>query len=394
MHVFGVIAEYDPFHNGHAYHLSQMRKHGATHIVVALGADFTQRGEPAYVNRLARAKAALQNGADLVIAMPITGTLAGAQRFAENGITMLNALGCVETLSFGSECGDINALQHIVKLLQSDVLNQKINQSLSCAQTFAALRESAVRELYGKDAADLLKTPNNSLAIAYIQAIQSQKAQISLHTVKRNGVGHGEDPKDSFASAGYLRTLKSEDMQPYMPKNVFELIQNEILSDRAPVFMDSMEIAILSRLRALKQEDFFTLADCSEGLEHRLYTAVRRARTIKELEAIVKTKRYPLARIRRLYLSAALGITRSDAVLTPQYLRVLGANQRGFEILKHCKKTATLPFIQKASEGNALTGPAKHQWDLDNAAADFYALGMPIPTACGHEYTQKFFNSK
>lgn len=395
MHVFGVIAEYDPFHNGHAYHLSQIRKDGATHIVVALGADFTQRGEPAYINRLARAKAALQNGADLVIAMPITGTLAGAQRFAENGVALLHALGCVETLSFGSECGDINALKNIAELLQNELLNQKISQNLSSPQTFAALRENAVRELFGNDAADLLKNPNNSLGIAYIQAIRSLNAEISLHTVKRNGAKHGESPVDSFASAGYLRSFKTtRDMQAYIPENVAQLLQNEFASNRAPVLMDSMEIAILSRLRALREDDFCNLPDCSEGLEHRLFAAVRKAGSMKELEEALKTKRYPLARLRRFYLSAALGITNEDSVLLPQYLRVLGANQRGFEILRHCKDTASLPIIQKAADANSLTGAAKHQWELDNAAADFYALGMPVPVACGYEYTQKFFSLK
>ena len=395
MHVFGVIAEYDPFHNGHAYHLSQMRKAGATHIVVVLGADFTQRGEPAYVNRLARAKAALQNGADLVIAMPITGTLAGAQRFAENGVALLNALGCVETLSFGSECGDIDALKNIAELLRNDLLNQKINQTLSSPQTFAALRENAVRELFGNDAADLLKTPNNSLGIAYIQAIRSLNADFSPHTVKRNGAKHGGSPVTLFASAGYLRSLKTvQDMQGYIPENVTQLLQNEITAERAPVLMDSMEIAILSRLRALCESHLCDLPDCSEGLEHRLFTAVRKAGTLKELEEALKTKRYPLARLRRFYLSAALGITKADSVLLPQYLRVLGATQRGFEVLKHCKDTARLPIIQKASDANVLTGAARHQWELDNAAADFYSLGMPIPVACGYEHTQKFFSLK
>lgn len=391
MPIWGVIAEYDPFHLGHAYHLQAMREAGATHIAVALGADFTQRGECSLLYRRARARAALAGGADLVLALPVTGTLAGAERFARAGIGLLSGLGCVTTLSCGSECGDTEKILSLSEELHRQSINEQIAASLGSPRSFAAIREEAVREVLGEDAAALLKNPNDILALEYANAIRTQNAGFSFHAVKRQGAGHEGSPQGGFASAGYLRSLDdAEKMAPWIPEETLRILREETKAGRAPGDTRRLESFLLGRLRSMTDAQYADLPDCSEGLEHRLQNAARTAASLKQLEENIKTKRYPLARVRRVLWQAALGIGKEDAATPPQYLWVLGASDRGLEILSEVKHTATLPLVTCAQDAAALTGSAKRQWELDQKAADCYALCMPSPAPCGYELTEKF----
>ena len=326
-----IIAEYNPFHNGHAYHIEQTRAAGATHIAVVMSGSFVQRGEPAFLPKRVRAKAALLGGADLVLELPAAFACAPAERFAQGAVALAQGLGCAAMLSFGSENGSTAALEQVVQALAHPQLGAALEPFLAQGMPFAAARGQALRRLGLAEAAQVLENPNDTLAVEYLRALQAQGGSLELLAVRRQGVGHHGGSSGGFASASYLRSLpKQQALGQWVPKAAAELYQQawEQGQHIDPVRLDS---AVLAVLRSLPRERFAALPDLSEGLEHRLYTAVRQACSLEEIAALAKSRRYAHARLRRLVYSAFLGLPQTPAL--PPYLRLLGANPKGQEIL-------------------------------------------------------------
>jgi len=393
--VAGIIAEYDPFHKGHAAHIAATRAPdggGATHVVAVISGSFTQRGEPALLTKFRRAEMALAEGADLVLELPLPFAMAPAESFAAGGVAILRGLGCVDTLSFGSECGDTAPLEALAALTATPAYRQALQEALATGIPYAAAGQAAAAAVLGEEAAAPLASPNNTLGLEYIRAAQQQKADFTFFTLQRQGALHTDTaPKQGFASATLLREIARHgniaEAAAYMPERTYAILKaaaeaGEITADAA-----KLEAALLARLRRMTPEDFAALPWLSEGLENRLYKASRTAATYDDLLAAVKTRRYPMARLRRVLWAALLGLTAADTNELPPYIRVLGMNARGREIL--AASAPILPLLTRTAQVGALDARAKRLFALECAATDLHALAMPRPLPCGTDHTEK-----
>ncbi len=389
MTVAGIVAEYNPFHRGHAYQLEQTKSAGATHIVAVMSGNFVQRGEPAIAFKHARVKAALDSGVDLVIELPVPWACAAAMTFARGAVGLLHALGIVDILSFGSESGDLKTLQNTALALASDKLNNgAIGGQIETGMTFAAARESAVRGIFGDAAANVLKNPNDTLAVEYIRVLNESGSTIKPFAVKRVGAGHDKAGSASgYASASQIRQsiLAGDDFEQLLPPSSFAALQEEIAAHRAPALYSRLETAVLAALRTMTAADIAKAPDVSEGIENRIFEAARKAVNLEELFGLAKTKRYTHARIRRIVLHSFLGIEAADSMGPPPYIRVLGVGRGGRELLRLARKTATLPVVMKAADIFALDETANRIFALECKAADIFALSLPEILPCGLE---------
>lgn len=392
MKIAGIIAEYNPFHSGHAYHIAQTRSAGATHIVAVMSGNFVQRGEPAILEKHARAEMAMRGGVDLVLELPIPWCCARAQDFARAGISLLHAMGCVDLLSFGSECGKTDLLRQMAEDLESPRMSACLRGYLDEGLSLPAAREKAAAQCLGDETASLLRGANDALALEYLRALRALHSPIVPLAVGRIGAQHDEaKSKGGFCSASHVRRLLLQNDAQWresLPAPSAEILLREIERERAPISYRALEPAVLAQLRRLTPADFARLPDISEGLEYRLYDAARSAISLETLFAAAKTKRYTHARIRRLMLHAFLGITRESTAMSPPYLRVLGFNERGREILRRMRSTAKLPVVMRASDIRALSPTAQYIYRLGASTTDLFALAMPKSRPCGMEQTE------
>lgn len=388
--VAGIVAEYNPFHNGHARLIEAARAAGATHVAAVMSGNFIQRGGPAAIPKFLRAEAAVASGADLVLELPLPHAMATARRFARGAVFLLGALGCVDTLAFGSECGAVAPLRRAAEILHTPECSAATKRRLECGVTYAVARQHALADLTGQETAALLETPNNTLAIEYLTALSHFGLSMEPFTIKREGAPHDSDVVDrNSASASLLRRLLAEDgvqaLAPYVPPNAFKLYLEGEGRCLLPCREGRLDTAVLAALRTMDREFFAALPDLSEGLEDRLYNAVRRSVSLRELLEAVKTKRYPLSRIRRLVWNAFLRIPAKAAQNPPPYLRILAMNRRGKEILS--MSSPTLPLSASLRDLERLGGECARFARLEARAGDLYALALPTPQPCGGDYT-------
>ncbi len=367
MDAVGIVAEYNPFHGGHAYQIAQTRRLlGECAVVCVMSGHFVQRGECAVLDKWGRARRALEGGADLVLELPTVWAASSAESFARGAVDVLEATGVVTHLSFGSERGDVDALRRVAACLDSpqypDVLRRFLDQGLP----FAVCRQAAVDELLGPGLAELLAQPNNNLGIEYIRALNAAKSGAQPITIPRVGARHDGGDHSDYPSASFVRG---------------ELLSGRIPADN-PASLKWGERWVLGRLRVLDEEDFAALPDCGEGLSHRLCRAARQGRTLEEVYDLAKTKRYAHARIRRAVLWAALGLRAEDRPDKPPYLRVLGATERGRALLREMKGKAALPVITKPTHGRGIP-----LLELEGRCTDLYQLCRKTPGPCGLEWT-------
>ncbi len=330
MKVCGIIAEYHPFHSGHRYHIDMTYEKGATHIAVVMSTSFVQRGEPAMFDLFTRAKAALQQGADLVAALPTPYCMAGAGVFCRAGVESLSLLGC-DSISFGCETS-ADALFALKEACASALQSEVFLQSMAKGMHFARARAEAVQALCG--AANALNDANTALALGYLEANDRLPFPMQPTVIARAGVSHdAASPENGFASASYLRKHPKE-WDPYLPDAPLftNALQNGQTVD--PILAQRILLALL---KTKTPADWAMTAGVSEGLENKLYEAAQRAMSVGQLLDECKSKRYPLSSLRRMLWSAALGIT--DALQKKEVpgLWILGANQKGYEILSRAR---------------------------------------------------------
>ena len=380
----GIVAEYNPFHNGHAAQLAAARAAGASCIAVAMSAGAVQRGEVPILPESVRVRAALASGADIVAALPAPYACAGAEAFAAAGVRLLAALGC-DTLAFGAETPDAARLMDAARLLLSEKINEQLRKNLDAGQTFAAARAAAA-EAACPGMGALLREPNNILGVEYCKAILTQNAALTPLPLPRLGTAHGgttgQHGAVAMASAGYLRTLPVCDWAPFVPASAQELYrqaeQDGLL--RSSVKFDA---ALLALLRTQTAADFAGVRSVNEGLEHRLAAAVRTAADREELYALLKTKRYPHARLRRLALDAALHIP-PDLPPVP-YIQVLGARKQVLPRLKQAALPAGTALADLQRTGQA----AEQIGNLHSKMVDFSALCRDKTRPMGLAFTTK-----
>ena len=392
--ICGMITEFNPFHAGHRALIEAARLHGATHIVAVMSGSFVQRGEPAAFSKWARAEMALNCGVDLVVDLPLPWALSGAENFAFGGVSLLESLGCVDLIAFGSECGDAALLEETARSILSPAMQASLRARLQTGCTFAKARQEAVRELFGNRMAELLSSPNNILGIEYCKSLQTLGSAIRPFTIRRRGAAHdsaGQIEDGQAPSSSQIRAALRGGGLPdsLMPEKARDIALREIAAGYAPSNPALWERAVLSRLRRMTEAEFSRLPDLSEGLEHRLYEASRSAGSLEALFDSIKTKRYPHARIRRLAYSAYLGIFRDELPDKPPYLHVLGFTAQGREILKCAKISTKVPIITNFSDSLSLDKPSRHVIELESMASDLYSLSLPCIRPCGLEWTSK-----
>ncbi len=392
MQNIGIIAEFNPFHNGHKHLIDTVKKSGNAVICVMSG-NYVQRGDTAITDKFTRAKMAVMNGADLVVELPTPWAMSTAQNFATGAVGILNALGITDKIVFGSESGDIDALKQTASVLKSADFNNKVNKKINTvSSTFAAARSKIFESDY-PTLSHIINSPNDTLGAEYILASERVGFKGEFGCIKRIGAAHDSLDTDVTVSASLIREkIKSdefENISVFLPDSTADILKNSPISD-----IRKIENAILCKLRMdFSGDKFPALPDISEGIENRLKNAVLIATSFEELLALTKTKRYTLARIRRLCLSAFLGIDNSFFGKLPPYIRVLAMGKNGEELLKQANKNSSLPIITKTKQLNLDDGFTKKVWSLESVASDIYALSLNPPRKCGDEYYQKIIKA-
>lgn len=399
MRIGGIIAEYNPFHNGHRWLIDQMRSDNgakATHIVAVMSGNFVQRGEPAILPKEERVKMALENGVDLVVELPLPYVLSSAEGFADGAVALLHNMGCVDLLGFGSECGDAAQLEETAAILDDERFLKRMRFFLDGGVSYAEARQSALREMTGARA-NLLDGANNTLALEYIRALRRRGDTMERFTVQRRGAAHDAVlPSGTTASATYIREMtevgRMRSAEPYMPLSAYRLLVQATTDGKCPAQAKRAERALLYALRRMSQADMALLPQVSEGLDNRLYKATRTAVDLDGLIDAVRTRRYPAARVRRLLWAAFAGVTAADRLETPPYIRVLGLNKRGEEILAAVKETGVsrkngVSLLTRSPQAEKLPDAARRMFQLECLADDLYDLTLPALRPCGSDYT-------
>ena len=378
METAGVVAEYNPFHRGHAWHMAETRRRlGGGAVVCVMSGHWVQRGECALTDKWSRAAAALMGGADLVVELPTPWAMASAESFARGAVALLAATGVVDALSFGSEAGELAPLEAAAAALDAPDYPDRLRAALALGQSFPAARQAAAGGLA------CLSGPNNNLGVEYLRALRALGGSIRPMTVPRRGAAHDGPAAEGFASASALRGLiragRAGEAEPYLTQPWTGEAADLRYADRA----------VLARLRTMGEGDWAALPDggAAEGLPARLAEAARRAGSLGEFYALAKTKRYPHARLRRLAVAAFLGMRAADRPAAPPYVRVLGLSEMGRELLRRMKNTCPLPVITKPAQARELEGPARALFEAEARYTDLYGLCFPTPRPCGGEWT-------
>lgn len=382
MRAAGIVAEYNPFHNGHAYLARRAREAGAECVVAVMSGNFVQRGEPAIFDFPTRARAALLCGVDLVIQLPSVYAVSGAQSFAGAGIELLDALGCVDTVVFGSECGDTARISEAARLLGSGEFPALLKEELAHGMSFASARENALRRL-SPACAELIASPNDILAVEYVSALARIGSGMKPLAVGRVGSGHDSDEiVGGFAGASKIRELirSGSDITGLVPPQAAELYRAAEQAD-----IRRAERAILYKMRCVSAAELACAPDISEGIENRILSAAREACSLEELYSLAKSKRYSHARIRRIILNCFLGVTAELAAARPPYIRIGGFTPAGAELLREASERSRLPILAKTADISALGEQAKAVFAAECRAGDIYALCLPHAAECGAE---------
>lgn len=388
MSCVGIIAEFNPLHTGHKRIIDCAHTLGDT-VVCVISGNFVQRGDVAVISKHQRAKFALLCGADIVAEMPVLWSMSTAQNFALCGVWQLYNLGC-DKIVFGSECGDIAALNQAAEVLGSIDFLTLATEKAKSGITFAAAREAAAAEM-GVDFT-LLRNPNDNLGIEYIIAAKKLNLPIEFHCIKRIGAGHDSgEITDGYVSASYIRQelLRGNIgyTERFMPREIRGIIQPEHIAD-----ISRLENAILCSLRTKTAEQLKNLPDINEGLENKIYFSARVATSLDELYNMIKTKRYTLARIRRLILAAFLNVDNTFFMRTPPYVRVLGFSEQGLNHLK--KPQGLIPVVTRAAQIKELDSDAQKVYDTECRATDIYNLALGKPLECGSEQRMKILKKE
>ena len=379
MNTIGIVAEYNPFHAGHARHIRETRRlfPEQTAVVAVMSGNWVQRGECAVTDKWSRTETALAGGVDLVLELPTVWAAASAEGFARGAVSILGAAGVVDVLSFGSECGEIGPLLELARCLNGTDFPTALRRALEPKRSFAQSRRQAVEALLGPERAALLDFPNNNLGVEYLRFLPSGMEAV---TVPRLGAGHDSDTeRDGLPSASLLRRqLRAGDMAS---------VSSPLSWKGEAADMKHLERAVIARLRSMTPEEAETLPDSGDGLAARLLAAARRAGGLEELYALAKTRTCAHARVRRLALYALLGLRREDIPPAPPYIRVLGFNGQGRELLKEMARKASLPLLVKPAHSRRLPPQAQALFALEGRFTDLFALCFPTPRPGGLEWT-------
>jgi predicted nucleotidyltransferase len=406
MKTVGVIAEYNPFHKGHAYHLRAAREAtGAGAAAVVMSGNYTQRGEPAAFDKWQRTRWALEAGADLVIELPTAYAVSSAEGFALGAVTLLHRLGAVDFLCFGSETDDLALLERIAGLLAEEPpeFRRHLKRLLSEGHTHARARAIAATLLLDDPAAEkALVSPNAILAVEYLKARRAIGSPLRPVAVCRLSAGYCEDgldhemPSATAIRAGvFARGVDDKRIIGALPPHVHASMAGAVRGGFRPVCMDDFSRMVLYSLRRLGKDGIANLGEVAEGLENRIYEACFRARTAGELVDRVSTKRYTRTRLQRILVYALLGIDKATLCSlrfpeTPVYARILGFTRTGEALLKKISKAGDIDLVSKTAAYNPGDAVLEKLFAIDVLGTDLYATVQHEPSwrAWGQDFTR------
>ncbi len=389
--VLGIIAEYNPFHNGHLYHLESSKKlTNCEYTIAIITGNFTQRGSTSIIDKWEKTKAALSNGIDLVIELPLLYSISSAENFADGAIKILNSLNIVDYLSFGTETKDINILDDIANVLYNEPKQYKslLLDELKKGLSFPKARENALLNYLNdfNKYSNVLSNPNNILGIEYLKALKKYKSTINPICIPRFETSYNSiNFSNNFASATAIRNLiknnRFNEIKDLIPNSTYSILLENFNKGHIIPDLNVFEKEIMYVLRKMKIEEIYDLPDVSEGLEFTIKNAVNSCNTICESTDLIKSKRYTLSRINRIFLYALLDINKKDMNLsknTLPYIRVLGFNEQGKSLLSKVSKnnpslnivTSVKKFIDTTNEN------LKNIIEKDIFASNVYSLGF------------------
>lgn len=390
--VLGIIAEYNPFHNGHLYHLEKSKElTGSDYSIAIMSGNFTQRGSTSIVNKWKKTKMALLNGFDLVIELPTLYSISSGENFADGAIKILNSLNIVDYLSFGSESQNIKVLDNIAEILYNEPAEYKslLYDELKKGISFPKARENALLEYLNnsEEYLDVLSCPNNILGIEYLKALKKYRSSIKPICISRfESEYNSNDFYNNIASATAIRSLvkneKFDIIKSLVPSSTYSIMMEDMENGSIVPDLNVFEKEIIYILRKMSIEEIANLPDVSEGLEFNIKNAVYSCNTLDELISLIKSKRYTQTRIQRIFLYALLGITKSDMEIaknTVPYIRILGFNENGknlvSEICKNNPNLAVVTSVKKFVDGNSDVN-LRTLIDKDIFATNVYTIGF------------------
>ena len=381
MKVYGIIAEYNPFHNGHFYHIEETRRRtGCDAVIAVMSGDFVQRGEPALLDKWTRAEAAVRCGADLVLEMPAVFACSSAEGFARAGVGILSGLGVAEGLSFGVEADPAEGLVTWAEWLaeETPAYREELKKGLAKGLSYARSRSEAVRKLAGNAAEREISQPNNILAVEYLKQLKQQNSSLKPLMITRKGSGyHSVNTVQEMAGAGWIRDMVRSDIRltelsPYYPPELRTVYGRTGIPDPKTLFP-----LLLYTLRTRK--DLKTIDGVTEGLENRAARAALQAESLEELLGLIKSKRYSLTAVKRMLIRILLGITKEDMEemrkARKYAVRVLGFSSSGASLIREItKRDGPVKLITNVNRQRPEEPALKKMMDYDSVAADLYDL--------------------
>ena len=394
----GIIAEYNPFHNGHLYQIQKAKElTGADTVIAVMSGNFTQRGDTSLINKFEKAKIALQNEVDMVIELPTIYSISSAENFALGGVKILNEIGNIDYLVFGIEEENLEKLQAIADVLvnEDDEFKRNIKEELDKGNSYPKAREIALKKvLLSENVENIMQKPNNILAIEYLKALKTTNSKIKPFAIKRKNTMHNnENINKNYASGTYIRKLFIEnnfnEIKKVVPKYTYErLLELKNQGTYVSSINDFSDIVIY-KIRTMTKEEISQIADVNEGLENSIKLASTTCKTIDEIIEKVSTKRYTKTRISRILTYILLDITKSEMEQSKnanQYIRVLGINKKCEGILKTINNDKLITSLKKFEENNG----ENQLLNIDKKATEIYTIKYPKSVQAKLDYTSKF----
>ncbi len=383
-----IISEYNPFHMGHEFQIKKIREEFGhdTNIVAVMSGNFTQRGEIAIADKYLRAEWATLAGVDLVLELPFPYSMSSAEIFARSAVHIINSLGVVDAISFGSESGDKEKLLSVAENMQKKSYSDNFKSALKNSELknlgYPALSEHVYRNTFQKDLSSDFFSPNNILALEYIKAVISENQKIDIHTVKRHGSSY-LDPEvnpGEMPSAMAIRSEISKD--PYkalnfIPESAKESFKNALRENLFPTIPEKLSAAVISHFRLNSDSLEKSFFDVDGGLYNRILNSSFESDDLNKLISLCETKKFTNARIRRGIWNSFFGVTSSDVKELPSYATILAFDKKGRALLKDIKEMSDFPLITKPSASSELSESALKQKRLSDKADSIFQLAKP-----------------
>ncbi len=380
----GIVCEYNPFHNGHKYHLEKVKAQGTDITVCVMSGNLVQRGECAVTDKWQRAVCAVKGGADVVIDLPVPWAMASAENFARGSISLLSSFG-IDMLSFGSETEDEKLLTSCREAQENEKVAALVKKYMAEGLSYPSALSEGIGEVFGEKVKSALCAPNSTLAAEYIRQLKVYSPQCSIFPVKRVHTDHDSpETEGNFASASKIRSIIGEDVSSFVPVFTAEMLKENI--EKGTVHsLGFAERAILSSLREMPKEQYGLYVTDESGLVSRIYESVKNASDLTELYEKAKSKNYTHARIRREVMNLYLRIPKEICRKTPPYIKILAVNDRGLSVLSKVKKNSALPIVTKHSDTAKLSEYGKQIYSLQCASTDKFSIMSEKVMPCGLE---------